>query len=195
MGNRFDLELLRHRLRARPGSDPGHPAGCAAVALIISLNPEPSLLLIRRAERAGDPWSGHVAFPGGRWEPGDATLVETAAREAEEEVGIPRVELGDPIGTLGTVIPFGGVRTTLPVLPTVFEIPSPAPTRPNREVAATVWAPIRQILDPASRGSYRHVSEGGAWTRLPSVMVEGMTVWGLTHRILWQFLELGTASP
>jgi 8-oxo-dGTP pyrophosphatase MutT (NUDIX family) len=65
-----------------------HPdAIWAAVALVLVPHPD-SLLLIRRAERSGDPWSGQVGLPGGRRDPDDATLLSTAVREAVEEVGV-----------------------------------------------------------------------------------------------------------
>ncbi|HEU4700285.1 MAG TPA: NUDIX domain-containing protein, partial [Gemmatimonadales bacterium] len=59
----------------------------AAVALVVTPAPD-SMLLIRRAERAGDPWSGHMALPGGRHSRGDADLAATAMRETAEEVGV-----------------------------------------------------------------------------------------------------------
>ena len=60
----------------------------ASVALIVRDRRLPSVLLIRRAERTGDPWSGQVAFPGGKKQEGDLTARDTAVRETMEEVGI-----------------------------------------------------------------------------------------------------------
>src|SRR5688572_27389789 len=75
----------------------------AAVAIIIAPDPD-AILLIRRAERAGDPWSGHMALPGGRREPGDLDLLATAIRETSEEVGI-RLGSEQLVGTLEDVVP------------------------------------------------------------------------------------------
>src|ERR1017187_10973735 len=60
----------------------------AAVAIVLARSPEESILLIRRAERQGDPWSGHWSFPGGRRDPQDPDLLHTALRELDEECGI-----------------------------------------------------------------------------------------------------------
>src|SRR6266496_2904631 len=66
----------------------------AAVALLHARAPAESVLLMRRAEREGDSWSGHWSLPGGRREPGDSDLLDTALRELEEECGI-RLARGD----------------------------------------------------------------------------------------------------
>lgn len=85
------LELLRRALRARGAMRlerrPEHRE--AAVALLLRPREQLEILLIKRAERDTDPWSGHMALPGGRREPGDADLVTTAFRETEEETGVP----------------------------------------------------------------------------------------------------------
>ena len=105
------LDRLRDRLAVhRPAvDDGGDPLIWAAVAVILAPDPD-ALLLIRRAERAGDPWSGHMALPGGRQEPTEPDLFTTAVRETAEEVGLT---LGrrNLIGALDDVVP----RT--PVLP------------------------------------------------------------------------------
>ncbi len=61
----------------------------SAVAMVLKLiDGELHILMIKRAEREGDPWSGHMAFPGGRMDPGDANGFSVAVRETEEEVGL-----------------------------------------------------------------------------------------------------------
>ena len=62
-------------------------AATAAVALVLAANPAPSILLIRRAERPGDPWSGHMALPGGYSATEDGHLEVTAARDLNEDCG------------------------------------------------------------------------------------------------------------
>ena len=85
-----DFSGLKARLAARvPLSAAPLEATETAVALVLapgSMGLE--ALFIRRAERADDPWSGHIALPGGRREPGDADRLATAVRETREEVGV-----------------------------------------------------------------------------------------------------------
>src|SRR5215469_5622424 len=89
----------------------------AAVAILHTRGPEESVLLIRRSERAGDPWSGHWSFPGGRRDPEDQDLLETALRELAEECGIilergqmeaalPPTNAGRRLGRVVLVAPF-----------------------------------------------------------------------------------------
>src|SRR5262245_28580055 len=66
----------------------------ASVALIVRGRADLGVLLIKRAKREGDPWSGHMALPGGRRDPKDASLIETAAREAREETGVDLESIG-----------------------------------------------------------------------------------------------------
>src|SRR5450432_2248558 len=105
------LEMLAAELgRRQPQrtSDPGRPQ--AAVALLLVPGPD-RLLLSRRAERAGDPWSGHLALPGGRYDAGDVDLLATAIRETEEETGVRlerewcRAELDDLVPRTPTLPP------------------------------------------------------------------------------------------
>ena len=99
---------LEAALASRPAfrASAGEGAGRAAVALLLRPTwAEPELLLIRRAEREGDPWSGHMALPGGRAAPSDPDPVATAARESAEEVGIDPARAGRLLGALDEVAP------------------------------------------------------------------------------------------
>src|SRR3989337_2808027 len=86
-----DIQKLKTTLEPRAVGSPGNEAGVrkAAVALIFrsGADGQPELLFIKRADYPGDPWSGQVAFPGGREEPGDSSLADTAVRETREEAG------------------------------------------------------------------------------------------------------------
>jgi 8-oxo-dGTP pyrophosphatase MutT (NUDIX family) len=157
----------------------------ASVAVIVRDRQFPNVLLIRRAERAGDPWSGQVAFPGGKMQEGDNTARETAAREAMEEVG---VDLGRYAEFLG----YGGVATThtgtMDVVPSVFELKKSVEVKPNGEVASFRWVELDELLRPSARSVYG-IDRGGSMVDMPAYVVGDYVVWGLTYRILSTFLE------
>src|ERR1700741_4973269 len=79
----------------------------ASIALVLRLGSlgEPELLMIKRAEMEGDPWSGHIACPGGRMEPRDRDLEQTAIRETWEETGVDLERHGRILGTLDDIRP------------------------------------------------------------------------------------------
>jgi 8-oxo-dGTP pyrophosphatase MutT (NUDIX family) len=146
------------------------------------------LLLIRRAEHARDPWSGHMALPGGRREPGDLSLLDTARREAMEEVGIALDGATHVIGRLDPVAPRNAHLPRLTILPLVFVVPGETVGRvaSPREVAALHWVPLDQLRDPARHTSISYPPAGDL--RFPAFDVAGGSVWGLTHRVLSDLL-------
>jgi 8-oxo-dGTP pyrophosphatase MutT (NUDIX family) len=95
----------------------------AAVGLIVRPRDALEVLLIRRAELAGDPWSGHVALPGGRRAPDDPQLLDPACRETEEEVGVPQRRIGTFIGALDEVAPSSPLLPPIVVAPFVLAVP------------------------------------------------------------------------
>jgi 8-oxo-dGTP pyrophosphatase MutT (NUDIX family) len=157
----------------------------------VVLTPDPdSILLIRRAERTGDPWSGHMAFPGGRREPGDPDLVSTAIREMAEEVGItlPGEHL---MGRLADVVPRTPVLPPIAVRPFVFVLPDrPVPTL-NPEVASVHWVEVDDITRPEAHHLVRLELAGQSREVLAYRLTDGI-VWGMTERILTDLL--GTVS-
>lgn len=144
----------------------------------------PEILLIQRAERQGDPWGGHMAFPGGRHEAHDTSLFHTAIRETREEIGIDLEQSGELVGVLTDhEATARRVQTGMPVRPYVFElIGSPALTT-NEEVQSVVWLPILPSLRGENRTSITVTYEGVSYT-LPGYDVTGRTVWGLTYKML-----------
>jgi 8-oxo-dGTP pyrophosphatase MutT (NUDIX family) len=153
----------------------------AAVSVVLAPSPD-ALLLIRRAERNGDPWSGHMALPGGRREPGDAALLDTAMRETLEELGL-RLERSQLIGTLDDVIPRTPVLPPVAVRPFVFSLPTRPILVPNEEVAAAAWVSLDHLLDPTTYHTAR-IDVRGAPREMPAYRFEDTIVWGMTERIL-----------
>ncbi len=162
--------------RARAGSDPW-----AATALVLGDGTNgPELLVIRRTTRAGDRWSGHMALPGGKRDPGEEPAA-TAVREAYEEVAIA---LDQPLGRLDDHF---GRSTSKRVATFVFAVEGlPSPVPGPLEVEEAIWVPLRRLLDPESHGTFRW----GGIVPAPAWQIDDATIWGLTHRIVTHFLEV-----
>ncbi len=165
----------------------------AAVALILAPRGESedaNLLFIKRAERLGDPWSGHVAFPGGRHDPSDATMLDTAMRETREEVGLDLSARATTTGRLEHLPAMSKGRLTgLVVTPIIFALDSDDVTlSPNEEVATTLWVPIGQLarFEGAGTMTYRHE---GKDLELPCLRLGEHVLWGLTYRMVTLLLE------
>ena len=187
------LRRLARALAERPGTlapDDGEPRR-AAVAIVLRATAASTLelLLIKRSVREGDPWSGQMALPGGRQEPGDSTLQDTAIRETREETGIDISGDGMVLGTLDEL------RPRVSVLPSIIVTPFVAVVRPelemttSEEVAEAFWVPLASLLDPEMRVEST-VDASGSMLRVPSYRLGENIVWGMTQRMLDQLLRL-----
>jgi 8-oxo-dGTP pyrophosphatase MutT (NUDIX family) len=175
-------------LRATPGRLAGLEGAPARAAVALAFRgdrDEPELLFIRRAERAGDPWSGQVALPGGRWSPTDADLEATAVRETLEETGLDVRSTGTVLGVLDELRPRTATLPAIIVTPYVALVTPPAELTLNDEVASAFWVPWSVLADPA-HDLESEVSAGGATFRVPSLVIGEHIVWGMTERILRQ---------
>jgi 8-oxo-dGTP pyrophosphatase MutT (NUDIX family) len=164
----------------------------AAVAIVLrERQPTAEFIAIHRAERHGDPWSGHMALPGGRHQAGDADLAQTVARETCEEVGVDLSTSADLLGSLDDVQAVGsGKLLPLVIRPYVFALRHDVTLRPNaEEVQAAIWVPMLELRDPARASTLRR-EVSGLPQALPAWTVQGYTIWGLTHRILSGMLAL-----
>ncbi len=175
---------------ARPGVPEGRPAAVAAILREGAAEVGPEVLLIRRAEREGDPWSGHMAFPGGRYEPRDPDLLRTAIRETCEEIGLDLDAHARLVGVLEDQDATGRRgRAPMPIRPFVFELQRDADLRPNEEVTEVIWAPIAPLLRGERASSIDVDWEKNRYT-LPAYDLDGRIVWGLTYRMLQALFEL-----
>jgi 8-oxo-dGTP pyrophosphatase MutT (NUDIX family) len=187
------IAALRSALARRPAGEPVPELNIARAAVALLLRPaggDVELLLIRRAEREGDPWSGHVALPGGREQADDATPAHTAARETREEVGIDVRTGGRLLGPLPPVWPRGARAPGILVRPFVFAVPREARATPNEEVDGVVWVPVDELRHPGAVTEHLMHLDDSEPMRFPAIGARGYVVWGLTHRILTDFLEI-----
>lgn len=165
----------------------------AAVALILVEGAERGgggleALFIRRAERAGDPWSGQIALPGGRRDPGDADLLATAIRETREETGID-LTAAEPLGELDDLHPRTATLPPVSVRPFVFALKRRPAIAPSSEVQAAFWVPLARMADPTVRREITLFIRGAERT-FPAYVLGDDVIWGMTERILTPFLEL-----
>ena len=164
----------------------------AAVALVLR-DGEPGgieLLFIRRAEHEKDPWSGHMGFPGGRAEPGDAGLEGTAVRETLEETGLDLSTDGERIGALDEVKALArGRPVDLVIAPFVFRLRRRLDGAPSHEVVSLHWLPLEKLRAPATRSTLQYQHEEMVLD-LPCLRIDGLVIWGLTYRMFENFASV-----
>jgi 8-oxo-dGTP pyrophosphatase MutT (NUDIX family) len=167
----------------------------AAVSVILREREDPDLLLIRRAEVRGDPWSGHMALPGGRRQPEDRSLRDTAIRETREETGIDLDLSGKALGRLRPLNPSTFRIPPISIYPFVFAVPPGTPARvASREVDQVYWTSLSSLTHPSARDVTR-IQLGEETREFPCFDVEGEAVWGLTYRILTNLLQVLEGPP
>ncbi len=142
-------------------------------------------LAIKRAESEGDPWSGHMALPGGRRDPGDADLWVTAARETWEEVGVDLSQVGRLLGRLDDVAPRTRRIPAIAIAPFVVAVQADVVAQTSSEVERAVWVPLDVVVEQKHRGSMTLKTIPDR--EYPTIEYEGHVIWGLTFQILGQF--------
>jgi 8-oxo-dGTP pyrophosphatase MutT (NUDIX family) len=189
----WDIETIREKLAGRTArrQELLEIKKRAAVAVILRpVDDDTEVLLIRRAVRERDPWSGHMAFPGGHQEPADADMRATAVRETFEEVGLDLLQ-HEYLGALDEFPATArGAFVGMIISPHVFALRDPRPVlRPNVEVAELVWGRVGQMM----RGEVDAIKElryDGEQRRLPAFRVQDQLVWGMTHNMLRSLFQL-----
>jgi len=188
----LQVETIRRKLATvtpPPREALANKSNAAAVLIpLFERDGELHIVYIRRSDHVAS-HRGQVAFPGGRVDPVDATLLDAALREAHEEVGIHP-------STVEVIGAFATMQTTtsgIVVAPFVGVIPHDAPLKPQlSEVAQIFDVPLTALRDPKFRGDYRWTRDGLASraSKFPAILYGGQTIWGLTLRITLNLLEL-----
>jgi 8-oxo-dGTP pyrophosphatase MutT (NUDIX family) len=163
----------------------------AAVAAIFRIASDDALelLMIERASYAGDPWSGHIAFPGGRREPHDASLLDTALRETREETGVDISTAGRVLGALDRVNPMSPALPPLSIAPFVALLTQETPLSLSDEVAGAFWVPLASLQRTDVSREVEVTLSSGVTRRVQAFVHQRYTIWGLTERILRDLLS------
>jgi len=181
---------LKHGVRGlqisgyRPSeSDSYRPSRTAAVLVPFLDLPEPELVLTRRADHLPQ-HPGQVSFPGGAVDEGDDSAVQTALREAQEEIGLPP-GAARPIGFLDRMDTISDYR----VLPVVALVTPPVKWIPDqREVAEVFTVPVSVVLD-AGRYDAMKIQRNGETFTIYSLKWEGYNIWGATAAMLMNLIS------
>ena len=172
---------------------PPRPLPSKRAAVVIGMRDGfsgPEILMIQRAVREGDPWSGHMGFPGGRKDTSDVTDVACAKRETREEISFDLDTHGELVCQLSDVnTGWRADRPEMLVAPFIFKVDSTPSFELNHEVDDTLWIPLNFLLDDANRGRHQwdwrgEVLESDAFT------YDGRLIWGLSLMMIDELLEI-----
>jgi 8-oxo-dGTP pyrophosphatase MutT (NUDIX family) len=174
---------LRDKLSRLTGSlleRPDENANAAVAILVRPVEDDLEVFIVKRAEVDGDPWSGDMAFPGGKKAAQDRGVVDTAVREVMEETGIDL----KPLNPLGYMEPLNSwVRQAFSVQPIVYLFEGNPPIRLNYELTKYMWTPIDDLRKLKSRAVVKGFDS-------PVYRIGDDVVWGLTCRMLDRLIEI-----
>ncbi len=181
------LVALKERLaKDHRSSDKDHVDAVVAVMLVESTEESGlNLLLIQRAERAGDPWSGQIGLPGGRVKDNDGSVRSALRREVIEEVGIDLEKEAHELGPLSLGSPMR--RTELRVQPWVYGLAQQPNVTTGPEVSETFWTDMTELT---TKKGIAKVNIRGERREVEAYVVDGKIVWGFTHRVLGELLQI-----
>lgn len=188
----ISLEAIKQRLlHAKINKHPQrHAFKRSAVIMLLREGAQGAeLLMMKRAEREGDPWSGHMSFPGGRQEPSDNSIFATGVRETREEMGFDVELIADNPVRLSDIQARGNGRLlSMAVTPFVMFAHSDMEITPNHEVAEYVWIPLQHFAYAGNRENFDMRYDGKDYT-LPCYFYRQYKVWGLSLKMVDELLE------
>lgn len=183
-------KTLRETSYDTPEEEFGRFKKKASVALILSNEIQPEILFIHRTTRAGDPWSGHIALPGGGYESGDEDLIETAKRETFEEVGVD-LNRGHYLGHLSRLqLKKLGAPIDYGLECHIFYLSEKPPLQISAgEVSEAFWVPQSEVFSAENITSkvFHFAKESH---ELPCIEILGKTIWGLTYVVLSHYQKI-----
>jgi 8-oxo-dGTP pyrophosphatase MutT (NUDIX family) len=196
----MNLDEIQARLSTvSPRIDTKPARMSASVALVLrEAGTDLEALFIRRAEHDADPWSGHLAFPGGRLDDEDADARSAAERETVEELGVDLTDSSRArcLGQLSDVL---GHAESIRVSAFVYGLSGSPSLRPNHEVRDAFWTPLHHCTDPL-RQSVREFNYLDVSMPLPTLRLladdDAPVLWGITYKFMDDFMStIGRPIP
>ena len=176
----------------RPTRLPGrrYMVQCGVTVLLREGKTGLETLMMRRAKKRGDPWSGDMCFPGGRLSKGDADPEATAHRELEEEIGFSASVHAKPLGRLSELMTRAHeAPKPMSVSPYVLELTSEPDMELNHEAVEVIWIPLSFLANPANREKMNWKVGKANWS-VPCYHYQGCRIWGLSLMILDELVEV-----
>jgi 8-oxo-dGTP pyrophosphatase MutT (NUDIX family) len=179
------LTKLKETLSTRKLSGTEEPVDAVVALLLHEHGSDLDLLLIHRAERITDPWSGQIGLPGGRVERTDLSPRAALKREVREEIGLDLNNDGTELGTLSVGSPMR--QLDMKVQPWVFALAGRPEIKISPEVQESFWVQVSRL--PSLRTS-TEIEIRGTRREVDAFLVDRRVVWGYTHRVLSELLSI-----
>ena len=179
------IQTALHTHKPKRFAEPNKKQAAVAILLHPTKN-DLQILFIERAAHPKDPWSGHIAFPGGTIEPEDANLQQTAERETQEELGID-LSHTQYVGQLDDVT---GASLPIQVSAYVYATNHKPILCPNSEVCDAFWSSFHHIINP-TRLQTLQLKNWHPLKEVPAIDLLGPNrpvLWGLTYRLVAQLI-------
>lgn len=183
MKNLYELEQTLSQRKAKTRMLRRFMTRSSVATVLRDQGGELQVLLIKRAQKEGDRWSGHIAFPGGREQQEDSNIRETAIRETSEEIGLG-LSVDNYIGRMSDVMTFAhGTRKPMVVSPYAFRLEGDPRFTINHEVDQVIWLPVSFLADRRNRETMVWERKGMS-IKLPCYFYGEHRIWGLTLKML-----------
>lgn len=183
------IERIRNLLSNQPSISNDGVEAVVGMLLIEKTENGFEILLVQRAERTGDPWSGHIGLPGGRIKSSDSSPIEACRREVMEEVGIDLRHDGELLGNMTPEFPWN--RPELKVQPFIYKLQRKPIVHIGPEIVSAFWVSLSEL--PKMRGQSVVSTRIGSRI-VDAFLIDGRVVWGFTYRVLNELLALERQS-
>lgn len=177
MGHLAKIEELSKALKPVSKEE---DADAAVTLLLKPADNDFKFLIVKRAKNPADPWSGQMAFPGGKRDSKDQNLKQTVVRETLEETGINLLDRCRFLGVMETMRSIR--RPEMRVLPFVVFFEHEQSIKLNEELVGYSWISLRQLVQHEGIVNF-------SFGEFPAYIIEDNAIWGLTYRILKRFVQ------